>query len=89
MGICVVVSKRREIFLRDNVRIHLDQVEQLGTFIEFEAVLGERLSEPTGRRQVAELRRHFGIEDDDLLAKSYADLLLDKQATSGIMPGKL
>ncbi len=74
MGIRGVVSKRREIFLHKNVRIHLDEVEGLGNFIEFEAVLGERLSEATGRRQVAELRKRFGIGNDDLLAVSYAEL---------------
>jgi predicted adenylyl cyclase CyaB len=35
-----VVRKRREIFLYENVRIHLDEVEGLGTFVELEAVFG-------------------------------------------------
>jgi len=34
------VSKRREIYLWHNVRIHLDAVTGLGSFVEFEAVLG-------------------------------------------------
>jgi predicted adenylyl cyclase CyaB len=75
MGIRGVVSKRREIFLCGNVRIHLDDVQGLGQFIEFEAMLGERISESTGRRQVAELRKEFHISDADLMAESYADLL--------------
>src|SRR5262245_58792643 len=37
----VTIRKRREIFLRDNVRFHLDQVEELGTFLELEAVVGD------------------------------------------------
>jgi predicted adenylyl cyclase CyaB len=76
MGIRGVVSKRREIFLHKNVRIHLDEVDRLGSFIEFEAVLSDKVSEPSGRRQVAELRNKFGIADDDLLAQSYSDMLL-------------
>jgi adenylate cyclase class IV len=39
LGTTAVVRKRREIFLYRNVRIHLDEVEGLGTFVEFEAVL--------------------------------------------------
>ncbi len=35
----VVVSKRRRLFLWEGVRIHLDEVEDLGNFVEFEAVL--------------------------------------------------
>lgn len=40
LGVRLIVEKRREIFLAGNVRIHLDEVESLGTFLEFEAVLG-------------------------------------------------
>ena len=39
LGVRGVVSKVREIFLHRNVRIHLDQVEGQGDFLEFEAVL--------------------------------------------------
>ena len=38
IGIRGVVVKRRRLLLWQSVRIHLDQVEQLGTFIELEAV---------------------------------------------------
>jgi predicted adenylyl cyclase CyaB len=74
-GTRVVVDKRREIFLVDQVRIHLDQVLGLGEFLEFEAVLGPRLSAADGRTQVDELARRFGIEDQQLVTMSYADLL--------------
>src|ERR1700733_6305489 len=39
LGIRGQVRKRRHILLWHNVRIHLDEVESLGTFIEFEAVM--------------------------------------------------
>lgn len=83
LGVVAVVSKRREIFLWHNVRIHLDQVDGLGTFLEFEAVLAPDESDESGRRQVAELRAAFGIADGDLLAASYADLLWGKSPVSG------
>src|SRR5437773_1578294 len=38
MGVRGIVRKRRELLLWHNVRIHLDEVEKLGTFIELEAV---------------------------------------------------
>jgi adenylate cyclase, class 2 len=78
MGIRTVVSKRREIFLHHNVRIHLDEVSDLGTFIEFEAVLAPDLDAIDGHQQVTQLQKEFGIARADLLASSYADMLLIK-----------
>jgi adenylate cyclase, class 2 len=74
LGIRVVVEKHREIYLFHNVRIHLDQVTGLGTFLEFEAVLGPEATEDEGRRQVEQLQARFGIAPADLLTGSYADL---------------
>ncbi len=74
-GVRCVVDKRREIFLVDNVRIHLDEVTDLGTFLEFEAVLGPRVDAAAGAAQVADLIERFSIRPDDLLAGSYADML--------------
>ncbi len=75
-GIEVVVKKKREIFLYQNVRIHLDQVVGLGTFLEFEAVLNESLSDADGHEQLDWLREQFHISAADLLAPSYRELLL-------------
>lgn len=76
----VVVSKRRHLFLWKGVRIHLDEVEGLGTFIEFEAVV-ESGSDPDAiaeaHEKVARLRRELAIEESALVAGGYADLLLD------------
>lgn len=74
MGVAGVVDKRREIFLWQNVRIHLDQVAGLGTFIEFEAVLGPGIEDSAGEIQLAELSRRFGLGPDDLVAGSYAEM---------------
>ena len=40
LGIQVVVTKVRRLYLFEGVRIHLDQVDRLGSFIEFEGVVG-------------------------------------------------
>ena len=78
MGIRAVVVKWREIYLFDNIRIHLDEVTGLGTFLEFEAVLGGESDKATGYAQVAYLQNVFGLEPADLIGGSYADLLLQK-----------
>lgn len=75
LGISAVVEKRREIFLVENVRIHLDEVVGLGRFLEFEAVLGPQCDEHAGQAQVERLARQFGITPADLLPGSYAEML--------------
>jgi adenylate cyclase class IV len=73
----VVVAKERRLFIWDDVvRIHLDQVDGLGHFIEFEAVMGSGdTAVATAEAQVERLRQAFGIEDADLIACSYSDLV--------------
>ncbi len=74
-GICAVVEKQREIFLYNNVRIHLDVVADLGDFIEFEAVLGPEVNDAAGRAQVEFLQSAFQLSADDLLDRSYGEML--------------
>ena len=76
LGMLVIVEKTRELYLHDNVRIHLDQVAGLGAFLEFEAVLTSSAEAERGHRQVRRLATEFSLRDEDLVAKSYSDLLL-------------
>ena len=76
----VVVSKRRRLFLWQGVRIHVDEVDELGTFIEFEAVLPSGAGEAdlaAAHEKVRRLRGELQIEDSDLVSVGYADLLLE------------
>ncbi len=75
LGVRGVVRKRRTIYLWHNVRIHLDEVEDLGTFVEFEAVLGPREDETTAEVRLEELGKALEIDASAYLAPSYADLL--------------
>lgn len=76
-GILCRVIKHRELYMYRNVRIHLDDVEQLGQFLEFEAVLSDddEKAEAEGHRLVEFLRREFRIQNQDLVAGSYSDLI--------------
>jgi adenylate cyclase, class 2 len=69
------VSKRREIYLWHNVRIHLDEVAGLGSFVEFEAVLGPGDVEATAHSRLEHLARALQLDPSDYRGKSYADLL--------------
>jgi len=71
----VVVRKRRELWLLENVRVHLDEVDGLGTFLELEAVVDEAHDEATCRGQVDRLLRALDIVEADCIRASYSDLL--------------
>jgi predicted adenylyl cyclase CyaB len=75
LGTKVVVAKERRLFFWEGVRIHLDRVAGLGDFIEFEAVAaaGSDLSREEAR--VMALRRSFEIDEADLVAGSYCDMV--------------
>jgi adenylate cyclase class 2 len=77
-----VVRKRREVWLWDNVRIHLDTVDGLGTFLELEAVIDARHDEAACRAQVATVMDALGVGEADLLRASYADLVRDRARTT-------
>jgi homotetrameric cytidine deaminase len=77
-GTLVVVDKRRRLLIWEGVRIHLDEVERLGSFVELEAVAAEGSDLSDERAKVERLRDELRIADADLVAQSYSDLLLDR-----------
>jgi homotetrameric cytidine deaminase len=80
LGTTVVVNKRRRVFLWEGVRIHLDEVEDLGRFVEFEAVLPDAGDLATAQAKVARLRAELEIADDALVSQGYAELLTSSPA---------
>lgn len=77
LGALVVVSKRRRLFLWRDVHIHLDLVNGLGSFIEFEAVAPDQSELADERQKVRHLRELFEIREEDLIDRSYSDLILE------------
>src|SRR4051812_34125134 len=76
LGTTVVVDKRRHLLLYENVRIHLDDVEGLGAFVELEGV-ADADSDLSGEHElVARLREQLALGAP--VAVSYSDLLLEE-----------
>jgi adenylate cyclase, class 2 len=76
LGVLVTVEKSRRLLLWRSVRIHLDEVPGLGTFIELEAVAERDSDLSVEYRNVAELRTMLGITAERILAVGYSDELL-------------
>ncbi len=67
------VRKTREIYRFQGVQVHLDTVQGLGKFLEFEKVLTDESEREEGTKQLESLRRYFQIPDEDLMSSSYSD----------------
>jgi len=82
LGVKAIVDKRRKIYFVDNVKFHFDEVNELGNFVEVEAIdkdgsIGiEKLKEQC--KYYIEL---FEISNDQFIAESYSDLLAKKSST--------
>jgi adenylate cyclase class IV len=75
LGITVEVIKTRSVWLWKNVRIHLDEVEGLGTFLEFEAIVGEQCDDAAAHGKIKELIQTFALSSADIADISYSDML--------------
>jgi homotetrameric cytidine deaminase len=78
LGTLVVVDKQRHLLLWDGVRIHLDTVDGLGSFVELEGVAPPESDLSGEQETIARLREALGIEE--ILTDSYSDRLLGVDA---------
>jgi adenylate cyclase class IV len=75
LGERCVVRKKRWLSLVGQTRIHLDEVDGLGLFLEVEVVLSDGQSQEEGRLLAEQFRLDLGVEPEDLVKVAYADLL--------------
>ena len=69
------VKKVRQLFLKDNIRFHLDRVENLGDFIELEYVIPEKESIQTAKKNVKLITEQLNIKKKDYIDVAYMDLI--------------
>jgi predicted adenylyl cyclase CyaB len=75
LGERAVVAKRRWLYMIGRTRVHLDEVEDLGSFMELEVVLREGDDSAAGQRDAEDIMRALSIDEDQLLSEAYVDLL--------------
>ena len=74
-GVRGKVNKIRQLFFIGRARVHVDQVEDLGNFLEFEVILTENESVNIGETEAYKLMSEFGISKDNLIKGAYIDLI--------------
>jgi adenylate cyclase, class 2 len=80
LGVRGEVRKRREVWHWHNVRVHLDEVEGLGRYVEFEAVIDDASDEAISLERLEAIGRALGLESANDVAGSYADFAPVRQA---------
>ena len=75
LGIRGVVKKERLVYMVGYTRVHLDQVEHLGSFLELEVVLQPNQTHEQGQKICDELMEKLNVSNSDLLDVAYIDLL--------------
>jgi len=89
LGVLCVVRKHREILFIGNTKFHLDEVDELGSFVEIEVIdhddgLPVNELEATCQRYMTAL----GIRTGDLITDSYSDMLLSQSDRNETTSGK-
>lgn len=76
LGISVIVDKKRKIFFIKNVKFHIDEVNELGSFVEIEAIdeTGE-IGEEKLKDQCNKYIKLLELTDSEFLNLSYSDML--------------
>jgi len=74
-GIRGIVKKTRYLYLVGQTRVHLDDVDGLGQFMELEVVMREGQSDTEGEEIADSLMTNLGVERSDLIDGAYMDLI--------------
>jgi predicted adenylyl cyclase CyaB len=84
-----VVKKTRTLYLIGQTRVHIDEVEGLGTFLELEVVLRQGQGEAAGKAIAENLMAEFGIRKQHLISEAYVDLLNSTSGSQGRAAARL
>jgi predicted adenylyl cyclase CyaB len=74
LGVVAKVEKRRILLRRANVRLHLDEVVNRGTFGELEAVIDIGGEPASVRAEIADILKTLQIPPEELIEVSYFEL---------------
>ncbi len=75
LGVKGLVRKVRQLYKIGQTRVHLDEVEELGSFLELEVVLTATQTELEGETIARSIMSDLAISPADLIDVAYIDLL--------------
>lgn len=75
----IKVKKQRILYLpKPHIRVHLDQVEDLGNFLEIEIILSQEVSLAVAEMEMKALKEELQLENLQKIANGYRELLQQK-----------
>lgn len=74
LGIKIIVRKKREVYIYNDCRIHIDKVEKLGEYVEFEVIMTAKRTEIEAQELMNFLINHFELATEQFISGSYSDL---------------
>ena len=78
-GIKVVVKKVRKIYFIGNVKFHFDTIDELGKFVEVEAIDSNgNIGIENLKKQCQKYADLFEIKSEDYISLSYSDMILER-----------
>ncbi|WP_138099956.1 class IV adenylate cyclase [Streptococcus australis] len=69
------VKKSRTLYLKENIRFHLDEVAGLGNFIEVEYILPKDETRQSAEKKVDDIIKMLKIKKKDFIDISYMDMI--------------
>jgi len=82
LGVLAIVNKIRYVYFVQeypDVRIHVDMVDAIGEYLEFEVLYIQGRSKNKAEKIMNCLIDHFKLSSDQLIRNSYSDLILNHQ----------
>lgn len=76
-----IVAKKREIWAKGRLTVYLDDVDDLGYFVEVEFAGSEHVS---GEDAIKRAIHTLGLDDHKALKESYLELMLKQSANSSV-----
>ncbi|XP_015187631.1 PREDICTED: uncharacterized protein LOC107072322 [Polistes dominula] len=74
-GIIGTVKKTRRLYTIDQTRIHVDDVHDLGSFLELEVILKDNQDVDYGTKVAENIMKNLNIDATNLISIAYIDLL--------------
>ncbi|XP_022109182.1 uncharacterized protein LOC110989248 isoform X2 [Acanthaster planci] len=78
LGVKGIVKKTRTLIMVGQTRVHIDEVEGLGSFMELEVMMQPQQTSADGTKIADELMEQLGIQSSDLISGAYMDLILQQ-----------
>ncbi|KAK5966069.1 CYTH domain-containing protein [Trichostrongylus colubriformis] len=81
------ITKKRRVFTMDDVRIYLDDVDQIGQFMDIAVTLNSSNTDACYAR-VKEIRERLNISEDAIVPDAYLDMMMENLSFEDDAPSR-